>query len=810
MKYGFFDDQNREYVITDYKTPSPWMNYLGNKDFLGLVSNTGGGYSFYKDARLRRITRYRYNNVPVDMGGRYIYINDGGDIWNPGWKPSQTPVENYSCRHGMGYTVFASERNGVRAEQTCFVPLDFNGEVWKLTVTNLSQEDKTLGVFPLVEFNLWDAYDDMTNFQRNLNTGEVEIHGGTVYHKTEYRERRNHFSFFHCNQEPMAYETDRETFMGAFGGFEAPQGVVTGLQNTHAHGWSPIAAQEHELTLAPGASQTLVFVLGYVENPVEDKWLADGSLNRSKALAMQAAYDTPEQVDQALDQLKAYWADLLNKFRVETPEDKTDRMVNIWNPYQCMVTFNLSRSASFFESGIGRGMGFRDSNQDILGFVHLIPERAKERLIDLAATQKSDGSAYHQYQPLTKKGNDAIGGDFNDDPLWLTLAVSAYVRETGDLDFLNTVVPFEDDPQGQATMLDHILASHQHVMDRRGPHGLPLIGRADWNDCLNLNCHSTEPGESFQTTGDAKGAVAESTFIAGLFLYAAKDLIELLEALGDIDHLARVQADKVAMEEVLLSHGWDGEWFLRAYDASGQKVGSASNTEGKLFIEPQGFCIMAGVGKESGQAELALRAVERDLDSDHGIVLVQPAYSSYDKALGEITSYPPGYKENAGIFCHNNPWIACAETTLGKGDRAFEVYKKIAPAYREDISHLHRMEPYVYSQMIAGKDAHHHGQAKNSWLTGTAAWNYVAISQFILGVRPTVAGLEINPCIPKGWGQLKMTRHFRGATYEIEVANPQGVSKGVASMTLNGLAIEGSVLPPMALGEVGKVQITMG
>ena len=451
-------------------------------------------------------------------------------------------------------------------------------------------------------------------------------------------------------------------------------------------------------------------------------------------------------------------------------------------------------------------MGFRDSNQDLLGFVHLVPDRARERILDTAATQFPDGSAYHQYQPLTKRGNDEVGTGFNDDPLWLIEGVAAYVKETGDYSILNEEVPFDNDPDDTGTLFEHVRRSFHHVLHNRGPHGLPLIGRADWNDCLNLNCFSETPGESFQTTENRVGGTAESVFIAGLFVHCAPDYADLAEAVGDHAEADNARRAAAEMTAVVLGDGWDGNWFVRAYDFFGNKVGSDECTEGKIYIEPQGFCVMAGIGVETGEAARALDSVAEILDSDHGIVVLQPAYTKYYLELGEISTYPPGYKENAGIFCHNNPWVAIAETELGRGDRAFEIWKRIAPAFREEISDVHRTEPYVYSQMIAGKDAPRHGEAKNSWLTGTAAWNYVAISQHILGVKPELNGLRVEPCLPSELTEVTIVRRCRDAEYRITISN---AADGEPKLVVNGAPIDGSLVPYAPAGSSVDVAVTV-
>ena len=812
MKYGHFDDAAREYVITEPKTPWPWINYLGNTEFFSLISNFAGGYAFYRDAKFRRLTRYRYNGVPMDAGGRYFYIKDGDTVWNPSWKPCRTPLDSYECRHGLNYTIIEGSKNGLRARTLFFVPLGTNAEVTKLTLTNGSTETKSFKLFSFIEWCLWNAATDMENFQRNFSTGEVEVDGPTIYHKTEYKERRTHYAFYTVNAAVDGFDTDRETFMGLYNGFDTPDAVMEGsCRNSVAHGWSPIAAHQLDITLAPGESRELVFVLGYIENAQEEKWESKGVINKAPARELMARFDTPAKVDAAFAELKAYWDDLLSRFSVRTGDTRLDRMVNIWNQYQCMVTFCFSRSASFFESGIGRGMGFRDSNQDLVGFVHQIPARARERIIDIASTQFPDGRCYHQYQPLTKRGNNDIGGGFNDDPMWLVFGTVAYIKETGDFSILDAPVPFDNVPGSEVPLMEHLRVSFDHVINNLGPHGLPLIGRADWNDCLNLNCFSNDPNESFQTTENkSEGSKAESLMIAGQFVVCGRDYAALCRRTGLDAEADRAEAEVARMVEAVRKYGWDGEWFLRAYDYYGRKVGSHENREGKIFIESQGWCTMAGIGLEDGLVKIALDSVKTYLDCEHGIVLNNPPFSEYVIDYGEISSYPAGYKENAGIFAHNNPWVIIGETVLGRGDRAWEYYAKICPAYLEDKSDLHKVEPYVYCQMTAGKDAARPGEAKNSWLTGTAAWNWYAVTQFILGIRPDYDGLRVDPCIPDSWPGYEVDRTFRGARYHIKVENPARVCRGVRTVTVNGKPVEGNLIPLQPEGSENNIVVTLG
>jgi cellobiose phosphorylase len=838
MRYGYFDDERREYVITQPDTPLPWINYLGSENYFGLISNTAGGYSFYKDARLRRLTRYRYNNAPLDMGGRYIYLRDDGMnrsvpfdspstssgrlgaatlFWSPSWMPVRRRLDAYECRHGMGYTIIKSQLSGIESQTRTFIPLGAHLEIWELTLSNHRNVPADLSIFAAVEFALWDALDDATNFQRNYSVGEVEpptispqfggsAEGGrgVIYHKTEYRERRDHFAFFTCSEPLAGFDTDREAFLGPYRGWDSPSAVEAGrMSGSIAHGWQPIGAQHVKVRLEAGEQKKVIFLLGYHENPKDDKFDPPGSqsINKRTILPVIEHYLKPDVVEKSFVGLRSYWDGLLGKFTVHTPDEHTDRMVNIWNAYQVMVTFNMSRSASYFESGVGRGMGFRDSNQDLLGFMHLIPERARERILDLAATQLPTGGAYHQYQPLTKRGNNEVGSGFNDDPLWLVLSVTAYIKETGDWSLLEEMVPYDNQPGSEMPLLEHIQRSIQYTLDRLGPHGLPLIGRADWNDCLNLNCFSDSPGQSFQTTTNKEGKVAESVFIAGLFVLAAKEMADLVRKRKEerlpsfLFPLSSEQYEQYAtdMESTIWQHGWDGGWFRRAYDDFGHVLGSQENDEGQVFIEPQGICVMAGLGLEDGRAEKALDSLNAQLATPHGIVLHQPAFTRYYLHLGEISSYPPGYKENAGIFCHTNPWIMIAEAMAGRGDKAYDYYLRINPSAREGISEIHCCEPYVYAQMIAGKDAPTHGEAKNSWLTGTAAWNYVAITQWILGIRPTYDGLQVAPVIPSGWDGFEAVRNFRGVRYEISIQRAGPGNK--VMLEVNDKSIEGTVIP---------------
>ena len=805
MQYGFFDDLKKEYVIETPATPLPWINYLGSQEFFSLISNTAGGYCFYRDAKLQRLLRYRYNNVPADVGARFFYIKETGKApWSPTFHPMDAELDNYRCRHGMGYTVFETSKNGLAAELTFFVPIGENCEVQRVVLKNESDEAKSFRFTAAVEWCLWNTVDDSTNFQRNLNIGELEVEGSVIYHKTEYRERRDHYAYYGVNAPIAGFDTDRDSFLGIFGHYGKPQAILTGKTGDFvAHGGAPMAGLALDVTLAPGEETSYVFVLGYGQNPRDQKFLSPGVIRKDTAYRVMDKFSTDAAVDAALAELEVYWADLLGIYSLESSDKKLERMVNIWHQYQCMVTFNMSRSASYFESGTGRGMGFRDSCQDLLGFVHMAPERARERIIDIASIQWADGSTYHQYQPLTKRGNNDVGSGFNDDPLWLVACTYAYISETGDWSILDHPTPFDNVPGSEAPLMEHLRRSVRYTMTHKGPHDLPLIGRADWNDCLNLNCFSEESGESFQTTGPSEGPVAESVFIAGMFVLYGGQYADLCRRLGLDAEAGEVEAAIKDMVVAVKDAGWDGAWFRRAYDAYSNPVGSKTCEEGQIFIEPQGMCVMAGIGTDDGKAVQALDSVRERLLGKYGVELLAPCYTVYHRELGEITSYPPGYKENGSVFCHNNPWIVCAEAELGRGNEAFDVYRRICPAYLEERSEVHETEPYCYAQTVSGRASGNPGHAKNSWLTGTASWTFLSISQAILGIYPDYDGLRVAPCIPDDWQEYTVVRRFRGTEFTIHVHRT-----GQKSMTADGIPMAGNIIPLSHKASV-SVEVTL-
>ncbi|MBN2190651.1 MAG: glycosyl transferase [Candidatus Aureabacteria bacterium] len=780
MRFGYFDKKNREFVVKRPDTPLPWINYLGCEKYCALMSNTAGGYSFWADPLENRILRYRYNNIPSDRGGRYIYIKDrkSQDFWSASWQPVLKDIRKYKyeCRHGLGYTKISSEYEGIKTETVYFVPLGENLELWMLNIKNKSARKRDLNVFSFVEFCLPNALEDMTNFQANLNVGETDYENGVIYHVSKHRVKKGHFSFFGLsNRKVDSFDTRRDDFLGPYGDLSAPRAVLRGRgSNKLSCGWAPVGSHCINISLKPGEEKPIIFALGIAFSKKE----AREHLNK---------YNNRNAVESEIAKLKQRWSENLGKFKVKTPDKDMNLMVNTWNQYQCRTTFNWSRSASYYESGIGRGMGFRDTNQDVLGFVYQVPKEAKETIYDIASTQFEEGDAHHQYSPLTKKGRER---GYSDDHLWLIFSVAAYIKETGDIGFLDEEVPFNNGKT--APLIEHLEKAVCYASGNTGPHGFPLAGYADWNDCLNL-------------IGPNKKA--ESVLVAQMLVAASSELARIFSLRKNKNKERRYLNIAETIKKRVNTSGWDGSWYIRAYDDNQKPVGSKINREGKIFLETQGWALMSGVA--SGiKARKTLDSVGKMLATEHGIILQQPAYKNYYPELGDVSAYPPGLKENAGIFCHPNPWIVIAECILGRGEKAYEYYKSILPCTKDHS--VRRVEPYVYCQMVAGRDHPDFGEGKNSWLTGTAAWNFVAVSQHILGIRPDYDGLEINPCIPKKWDGFSVTRIFRNSVYDIVVRNPEHVNKGVKEISVDGKKLEELKVPAFNDGKKHDVTVVMG
>ncbi len=789
MKYGYFDDKHREFVITRPDTPTPWINYLGCDEYCALISNTAGGYSFHRDPKDRRITRYRYNNVPVDRPGRYIYLRDqaSGDYWSATWQPvlktqnSKLKIQsyNYECRHGLGYTIIKSKYSGISTQTTYFVPLGENLELWALKVRNDTKKARSLKLFTYLEFCLWHAEMDMTDFQYTLNIASAVNEGNLIFHQTGYAPKSGRFglAYFGSNKKISGYDCDRETFLGQYHSESNPIAVEKGKSfNSVGSGGNPIASVSLNISLKAGEEKDIIFILGAAETKEEA-----GDIYK-KYLDEKAVY-------KKLEDLKCYWADYLGRYQANTPDTDVNSMVNIWNQYQCRTTFNWARFASYYESGIGRGMGFRDSNQDTLGVVHVIPDRVKARIKELAQNQFRNGSSYHKFFPLTKTGEK---GGYSDDPLWLIMATAAYIKETGDMAFLDEKVKFIDGEA--ASVYDHMKKAIDFVLSEKGAQGFIKMRFADWNDCLNLG---------------ADNEVAESAWVP-LFLYMEmREFLTMARFTDRTEDYEKYKEIAAGIKDNFNKKAWDGKWFIRGIDKYGEAVGSAKSKEGgNIDLLPQAWSIMSGVAG-TDKATMCMDMVKKHLDTKYGIMLIDPPYTEYDEKLGAVTTFAPGLKENGGIFCHANPWAMIAEAILGRGDIAFKYYKAILPPTKNKMADIHLTEGYIYSQFITGKHNANFGRARNSWLTGSAAWNFVAIAEYILGVRADYNGLVIDPCIPKSWKSFTVKRVFRGATYEISVTNPRGVNKGVKSIVVDGLEVEGNVVPVFKDKRVHKVEVVM-
>ncbi|MEK7375617.1 MAG: glycosyl transferase, partial [Candidatus Margulisiibacteriota bacterium] len=682
----------------------------------------------------------------------------------------------YECRHGLGYTIITASYKGIQTKTTYFVPLGQTCEIWMMEIKNQGLQERSLGIFSFVEFCLWDALNDMTDYQYNLNIGETEVEGSIIYNLSRYRVEKSYFAYFSAGMPLAGYDTQREDFLGRYGDLSAPRAVVENKSNgSIASGWAPVGSHNIQMSLKSGETKTVIFVLGYSED-------------RKEAKAVSAKYSKKEEVEKDLLKLKKTWEVNLSKLEVKTPDEDLNMMLNVWNQYQCRTTFNWSRSASYYEAGIGRGMGFRDSNQDTMGFVYQIPEGVKQRIMDLASTQFEEGDASHQYSPLTKKGN---GRGYSDDHLWLVYSVAAYIKETGNLKFLSQKVSYESGKKG--TMYEHLVKAVNYSLKHIGPHGLPLAGFADWNDCLNM-IGPKKQAESVMVAQMLAGALLEVSRMAALIKKKADA--------KKYEKLFQKVKDKINKTS------WDGKWYVRAYDDNKKAVGSKKNTEGKIFLETQGWALIGGVA-DHDRAIRCLDSVKDLLATEHGILILQPSFSKFYHQLGSISIYPPGLKENGAIFCHPNPWIVIAECMMGRGNRAFEYYKSVLPPSKDPD--VRKTEPYVYCQMIAGRDHKDFGEGKNAWLTGSACWNFIAVSQWILGIRPEYGGLMIDPCIPASWNGFGVKRTFRGCDYNISVKNPNHISKGIASsMTVDGKQIKGSIIPAFKDGKEHRIEVVMG
>ena len=785
MEYGHFSPDDKEYVIIRPDTPTPWINYLSNSEYCAIISNTAGGYSFHIDPRDRRILRYRYNNLPVDRPGRYLYIRDNKtkNYWSPTWQPTLTDLSKYECRHGLGYTKISTSYSGINAEVTYFVPLDENLEIWMLTLKNTSSEEKVLTVFSYAEFCLWHAVRDQNDLQSIQFVGIARNEEDVIFY--HFFDISTGFAFFASSGEITGYDCNREKFIGLYRGESNPIAVERGeCFNSETQGGNPIAATSNFVKLGSGEAKTIIFLLGV-------------SREKSEVRKYIQKFMKKANVDAEFQRLRKFWATYLSTFAVDVPDKDFNTMINVWNQYQCRTTFDWSRYVSFYETGIGRGMGFRDSNQDILGVVHAYPKKVRQRILDLAKNQFENGRVYHIFFPLTGEGGfpyyvKEYMKFFSDDHLWIILSVCAYIKETGDMTILNENVNFVEG--SSASLYEHLKRSIGFTLNNMGNHDFPLLGTADWNDPLSI------PGPN---------NAAESVWTSMLLHKALLELIELCnEHNRDKDaqkYAAIADKTKTHLNEV----AWDGDWYLRAYTDSGDLVGSSKCEEGKMYLNTQSWAVFSQIAPQERGFQ-SMNSVKKHLDTKYGIVLLAPAYSRYYPEIGALTSYTPGLKENASIWSHANAWAIIAECMLGRGDHAYEYYKKLAFQTKNRMVEIHGAEPYVFPQTIAGRDHPDFGAARQSWLTGTASWMMIAATNWILGIKPQYHGLLVDPCIPKDWTKFTVIRHFRNAIYDITVQNPDHVSKGIKNVTVDGKVLKTSLLPSFMDEKKHIVRIVMG
>jgi cellobiose phosphorylase len=801
-KYGYFDDAAREYVITNPKTPVKWINYIGTLAFGGFVDHTGGALICKGDPSLNRITKYVQQTPSSEFKGETLYIRFKKDgvykTFSPFFVPSLDNYDKYECHVGMGYTKIVSEFYGIRTECTIFVPFDAQVEIRDITVTNISTNDMEIDVIPVIEYTHFDAVKQFTNAdwvpQTMISRCYSDSSNLRILTQYAFMKRDTSINYFTSNYPVSSFESDRKRFLGdnEYGTWISPKSLeVAEFENYEANRGDNIAALLHHLgVMKPGQQKRIITQLGQKAS------VADATPEIQE-------YRKEGVVDAAFKKLQDFWKQYLGIMQVKTPDAGFDSILNVHNPRQCFITYNWSRYLSYYQLGMGtRGLGFRDSSQDVMGVVAHIPEEAKKLIVKLLSVQLPEGNAMHQFNPMSM---EATVGDaheipdrpqyYGDDHLWIVLAVSAYVKETGDFKFLEEEVPYYSKVKGQPakkdTVLNHMRNALKFTKENIGKHGIPLLGFADWNDCVNL----------------PKGA--ESMFNAFLYGVALNEILDLAAFKNEAKWIEEYKADFEHMKTKVNECAWDGEWFIRWFDADGSPLGSNKNTHGKIYINGQSWSVISGMAT-GDRGRKALDSVRKMLNTSKGIKLSTPGFNGFDQSKGGITTYPPGAKENGGIFLHTNPWVMIAETILGNGEYAYEYYDQINPAKKNDIIDEYECEPYVYPQNILGDEHPEFGLGRNSWLSGTSSWTYQAATRYILGLLPGYSGLQVNPCIPKAWDGFQIDREYRGAYYSITVKNPSHVNKGVKSITVNGQIITGNVLPIAKAGEKVIVEVVMG
>jgi cellobiose phosphorylase len=803
MRCGYFDDSKGEYIINNPITPVKWINYIGSIEFGGFVDHTGGALICRGDPALNRITKYIPQLPDSSMKGETLYLRFMEDksfkIFSPFYTPTLDPYDKYECHVGLSYTRILSEFYGIRTDVTIFIPFGSHRVIRSIKITNISDRIVSIDVIPVVEYTHFDALKQFTNADWVPQTMQSKIfneEGGLkVLTQFAFMNKDIKINYFTSNFPISSFESDRRNFLGnyGYGSWTRPFSLLKEeLGNTEAQRGDNIAVLMHHLgKLKPGETRRLVTQLGQAES-VE------------KALPEIQRYRKEHEVDSALDDIIKFWDKYLSRMQVETPDELMNSMLNIHNPRQCYITKNWSRYLSLYQLGLGdREMGFRDSSQDVMGILMSRPYEGKTFITKLLHIQKRDGCAMHQFNPLSMGANE---GDlrekedspnyYSDDHLWVVLSTVSYLKETDDLDFLNENIPFYDrDNRGSSldsgTVLEHLMRAIEFTRSHTGAHGLPLLGFADWNDTVNLNFG------------------AESLFVANLYGLTLREMMDLMEHMGDQETLGRYREYYEEMKKCFNQCSWDGKWFIRYFDCEGLPIGSNTNTEGSIYANAQSWPVISGFAPPD-RAKTALDSVHYYLNTKKGIKLCWPCYNRYNPEMGGVTTYPPGAKENGGIFLQTNPWMMMAEVMLGNGDRAFQYYNQINPSIKNNFIEEYECEPYCYAQNILGDEHPQFGLARNSWLSGTASWVYQAGTKYILGIMPTFKGLHIDPCIPHYWEGFRVKRWFRNAMYEIKVKNPTKICKGINTVTLDGSEIEGNIIPIFNDGKKHIVNVLMG
>ena len=798
VRYGYFDNENREYVIDRVDVPVSWTNYLGVKDLCAIVSQNAGGYSFYKNAEHHRITRFRANGVPFDRPGHYIYLRDDdtGEYWSVSWQPVGKSLDQakYECRHGLSYSKFSCDYQDVHAEQTLFVPLNDDVELWDLKIRNNGAKPRRLSVFAYVEFSFHHIEIDNQNLQMSLYASGADCHDGVIEYDFFYEPST--FHYFTGSFNPDSYDTMRDSFLGSYRTETNPLAVEQGKCNGSAElGGNHCGALQKKIVVAPGEESRLVFMLGV------------GA--REKGKEIRSKYSVPANVDSEFAALKSYWEKKLDVLQCKTPHQGLDTMVNIWTLYQAETCVVWSRFASFVEVGGRTGLGFRDTSQDVMSVVHTNPQKCRQRIVELLKAQVSQGYGLHLFDPdwfdaekqkapafksptiahapNVKSMIHGIEHACSDDALWIVVTTCEYVKETGDVTLFDQVLPFAD--EGEATVYDHLKRSLDFSAEQVGQTGICKGLRADWNDCLNLGG-------------------GESAMVSFMHYWALRAFVEAARHLGRQNDVEKYDALAEKVRAACERELWDGEWYLRGLTANGLKVGSHECEEGKVFLESNAWAVLSGTASAE-RATSCMNAVDKYLFSAYGIHLAWPAFSQPNDDIGFIGRVYKGVKENAAIFSHPNPWAVIAECKLGRGDQAMKFYDSMLPYNQNDLIEIREAEPYSYCQFVMGKDHTAYGRARHPWLTGSSGWNYTAVTRWILGVRLSFDGMIVDPCIPADWKEFNVIRQWRGATFEITVKNPGGVQNGVISTTLNGVAVEGPIKAQPA-GSVNKVVVVMG